>query len=108
MVVGARKCRDRDQQEEVGRMVRRLMEEWRRPSWFSGIHGIHIFMILLSSDGCCFPFFLTLELDMSSLAFNGKRDKASALCRIEALVFFPTILVRSSIVLISSSQFMRR
>jgi hypothetical protein len=44
-------------------------------------------MILLSSDSRRFPFFLTLELAMSSLAFNGKCDKASTLCRIEALVF---------------------
>jgi hypothetical protein len=34
MIVDARKCRVRDQQEEAGRMVRRLMEKWRQSSWF--------------------------------------------------------------------------
>jgi len=93
MVVDARKCRDRDQQKGVARMVRRLMGKWKRSTWFS---GIRVFMVLLFSDGCRFPFFLTPELDMSSLAFSGKRDKASAHCRIEALVFpqYPQ-LVRS-------------
>jgi hypothetical protein len=64
-------------------------------------------MILLRSDGCLFPFFLALELDMSSLAFNGKRDKTSALCCIEAVVF-PSMFDPESIVLIKSSHFMRR
>jgi len=34
MAVDARKCRDRDQQEEVGRMVRRLMESRGGPPGF--------------------------------------------------------------------------
>jgi hypothetical protein len=32
-VVDARKCRDRDQQEEVDRMDRRLMGKWRHVSF---------------------------------------------------------------------------
>ena len=72
MVVDARKLRDRDQQEEVGSNGSKVDRSGGGPP---GLSGIRVFMILLFSDGRCFHFFPTLELDMSSLAFNGKRDK---------------------------------
>ncbi len=43
-----------------------------------GLLGIRVFICLLSPDGSCFPFFLSLELYVRSLGFNGKDDKASA------------------------------
>jgi hypothetical protein len=60
-----------------------------------GLLGIRVFIFLLSPDGFCFPFFLSLQIYVKSLGFNSEDDKASA------AVVYP-----ESIVLVNLSPFM--